>query len=214
MIEKATIKEIESVNAFENMWKIQTNKTKFQIIPIGRQKCNPITIENTNYPPQNSGIVLGTIVSKTGFHSHIRQRIKLAKIKLPLLYRFINLSQSNKRTLYLTLVKSILTYPIVPLHTASKTLQKQMQTVQNKAARLITKTRLRESQTSQQTNELAKLQPLNLFIHQQAIKIWNKIEQSIPTSILRKTDAEPNNQFRFHFPTSRGKTNCIYEALY
>ena len=102
MISKATITEIAKVNAFEKMWKIQTNKTKFQIIPIGRQKCNPITIDNTNYHPQKSGTVLGTIVSKTGFHSHIRQRIKLAKLKLPLLFRFINLSQSNKRTLYFT----------------------------------------------------------------------------------------------------------------
>ena len=52
MIEKAIMKEIEAVNAFEKMWKIQTNKTEFQIIPIGRQRCNSITIENTNYPPQ------------------------------------------------------------------------------------------------------------------------------------------------------------------
>ena len=49
-----------------------------------------------------------------------------------------------------------------------------MQRVQNKAARLITKTRLNDRRTSKFVNEQAELIPINISIHNQAMKIWQK----------------------------------------
>ena len=93
----------------------------------------------TVYGALNIGKALGTIISKNGFTTHLTSRINLAKSKLPLLHRFIDLSQKNKKTLYLLLIRSVLEYPSVILHSISKTQAIEMQHVQNKAARLITK---------------------------------------------------------------------------
>ena len=89
---------------------------------LGVQKChrrrNWQSIEST--------------ITKSGFSRHALNRINLFKIKLNVLYRFIDLSPNNKRTLYLSLIKSVLVYPPIVLHTVSKTQAIKMQIVQNK----------------------------------------------------------------------------------
>ena len=114
--------------------------------------------------------------------------------------------------MYLTLIKSILTYPPVVLHTVSKTQAIKMQIVQNKAARIITKTRLSDRVTNRYVNELAELIPVNISIHEQAKNIWQKIE--IDREILDKLELEPGRDFKVRFPSSRQKCNTnIIEIL-
>ena len=100
--------------------------------------------------------VLGTLITKNGLTSYASNRINLAKSKLSILHRFIELSPKNKRTLYRALVKSILEYPPVILNTISKTQAVKMQQDQNKVARIITKTRLSDRKTNKYVNELAE----------------------------------------------------------
>ena len=59
-----------------------------------------------------------------------------------------------------------------------------MQQVQNKATRIITKTRLSDRKTNKYVNELAELTPINVSIHEQAKNTWQKIE--IDREILDK----------------------------
>jgi hypothetical protein len=54
-------------------------------------------------------------------------------------------------------------------------MQSKMQIVQNKAARIITKTRLIERKTNSYTNNLAELPALNVSINNQARKTWQTI---------------------------------------
>ena len=70
-----------------------------------------------------------------------------------------------------------------------------MQIVQNKAARIITKTRLSDRVTNKYVNELAELIPVNISIHEQAKKIWQKIEVEIDREILDKLELEPGSDF-------------------
>ena len=135
---RETAREIIKINEFENKWKIKTNIDKFQIIPVDRIGLKKVIVNNQTHEFANRGKVLGTIITKNGFTSHATNRINLAKSKLSMLYRFIELSPKNKRTLYQALIKSILEYPPVILNTISKTQAVKIQIVQNKAARIIT----------------------------------------------------------------------------
>ena len=65
------------------------------------------------------------------------------------------------------------------MHPISKTQAIKMQYVQNKAARLIAKTRLNNRRTSKFVNEQAELIPINISLHNQSKKIWQKIELGI-----------------------------------
>ncbi|KAF9746901.1 hypothetical protein NGRA_3522, partial [Nosema granulosis] len=105
-----------------------------------------------NYENEKEGKALSLIITTNAFQKHIRNRINMSKLHLRILFRFRNLSIRNKSKLYHALVNSVLEYPPVPLHVASKAQTQQMQIVQNKAARIITYIRLREGQTNQTVN--------------------------------------------------------------
>ena len=213
-LSRETEREIIKINQYENKWKIKTNVDKFQIIPIGRKGFKKVKIDNDTYEFANTGKALGTIISKNGFTSHITSRINLAKSKLPLLFRFLDLSQNNKKTLYLALIRSVLEYPPVILHPITKTQAIRMQRVQNKAARVITKTRLSDRKTSKFINEQAELIPINISIHNQAKKIWQKIELDIGRDVLDKLELEENRDFTDRFPSSRLKCNTNILEIY
>ena len=115
-------------------------------------------------------------ISTAGFNSHTHQRIAIAKAAIPKLYSLIELSPSNKRLLYLTMIRSKLLYPTAPLHTRSKTLMRKMQVVQNRCARIITKTRLTEHRTNRNVNQRANLKAINTVLHDNAKSIWNKMD--------------------------------------
>ena len=209
-----TQKEIENINAYEKIWKIRTNKDKFQIIPINRLKTTNIIIDNTPLPMHKKGKVLGTTITSSGFATHAKERIKLASSKLSTLYRFINLSQRNKKKLYTTLIKSIIEYPPVPLHAISISMQKSMQVVQNKAARIITNTRKLDRKTSEFINKKANLTPLNISIHEQAVRTWQTVDRQIPDEILNRLTIEPDRFYHSRFQSSRSLINAATEPIY
>ena len=140
-LDPQTTREIENVKNYENQCKIKTNKNKFQIIPINRNGKEKVKTGTLTHDYQKKGKALGTIITTRGFSPHITSRIQAAKAKLSTLYRFINLSSNNKRKFYQSLVKSVLEYPPIPLHPISITQQKKMQTIRNKASRIITNIR-------------------------------------------------------------------------
>ena len=209
-----TTREIENVNNFENQWKIKTNQNKFQIIPINRNGKEKVKTGTLTHDYQKTGKALGTIISTRGFSPHITSRIQAAKAKLSTLYRFINLSSNNKRKIYQSLVKSVLEYPPIPLHPISITQQKKMQTIQNKASRIITNIRKLDRKTSKYVNEQARLIPINISIHNQAIRIWQTVRDAIPIDILNKLELHPNRNYSNRFPSSLAKLNAVIEPTY
>ena len=210
---RKTAREIIKINEFENKWKIKTNIDKFQIIPVGRLGLKKVIVNNQAHEFANRGKVLGTIITKNGFPSQASNRINLAKSKLSMLHRFTELSPKHKRTLYKALIKSILEYPPVILNTISKTQAVKMQQVQNKATRIITKTRLSDRKTNKYVNELAELTPINISIHEQAKNTWQKIEIEMDREILDKLELEQDRIFTVRFPSARQKCNTVVTEI-
>lgn len=214
MLTKLTEKAVEEINTFENKWKIKTNSSKFQVIPIGRRKTMKIKINNTEIQSQKEGKALGVKIHTEGFSKHANERIQLAKNQLSKLFRFKDMSQNNKRKIYIAMIKSSLEYSPIIQHIQNKTMQRKMQIVQNKSARIITGIRKREQKTNQYVNNRARLEPLNMSIHKRVIKIWEKIEQIAPQETLEKLELNPNREYNNRLPSSRGRTTRAIEPIY
>lgn len=179
-IANTTKHAIEQINNYENNWKIQTNTSKFTIIPITRLSTAPITINNNIIPYSNSGKILGLNISRRGFANQIKLRTAIALHNLNKLYRFKHLSIPNKKKLYTSLVRSALTYPIIPLHTANNSPLLKLQRVQNKSLRFIHNTLWHDFTTSEYLHTISNLPPINIFLHNSAQALWEKIQTTDP----------------------------------
>ena len=171
---------IQQINTFENKWLIRTNTTKFKIIPINRQKTSDIFLDNTHYPYTNNGKVLGLKFTTHGFRSQVTIRKAIALTNLHKIHRFYHLPPNIKRTLYLTLVRSALIYPPIPLHTLSRTAISHLQKVQNKALKFITNTHWSDFISSQTLHEQCNIPTINTVLHQHARKTWSTIKTYDP----------------------------------
>lgn len=197
LLKLITEREIKAINEFENVWKINTNTKKFQIIPMGGKRKKKIEINNKKLEYSDSGVSLGMLITKTGFINHVTNRINIAKATIPKLFSLINLSTANKRILYLALIRSKLLYPIIPLHTRSKYQIQKMQIVQNSCARIITNTRRREQKTNIEINRQANLPAIIEVLHERAKNIWNTLELSFNQKLKITTNrANENVQFK------------------
>ena len=195
-----TSRAITHVNTFEKKWKIQTNKDKFQVINIGRHST--VDIPHHNIEHSTTGKALGLNLYSTSFTKHVTHRRNIANAQLNKLYRFKNLNENNKRTLYLALVRSKLIYPVIPLHTISKSQMLSLQRIQNKATRFITNTSKLDFLTSELLHALTDLEPINIITHKQAQKIWDTIENTLGINIRDRIRLHPYRTFTQLFPSS------------
>lgn len=205
MLERITSREIEKVNKFEKMWKIKTNSTKFQILPFGRSKLERVRVGQITHEFVDEGKVLGLIITKNGFVKHITNRINAAKVHLKNMFKFRELSWSNKRKIFYALVKSTLDYPPIPQHIASPTQMKRMQIVQNKAARIISNIDYRDRIDNETANKNAQLEPLNVSLHRQAINIWTKLDTMMSARTKLRLTITGGKQEQKLFPSSYNK---------
>jgi hypothetical protein len=171
-------RHIDKLNKFEHKWKIKSNEDKFNIITLGRYKPPPIKINNKEIQTQNYGKFLGLHIGRFGFAKHINKRIILADIALNSLLKFYPLEPKTKRKLYLSIVRSTLLYPIVPLNAISKTNMTKLQRVQNRASRWITNHRKNDRKTSKFLHEKANLIPINEYLNIQAEKTFERLYET------------------------------------
>ena len=202
MLRRETEGEIRKINEYEKKWKIRTNLNKFHIVPIEGTRPLKIRVNNQEIEYSKETKALGLTIKHSGFSAHATNRIHLARTQLAKFYRVRNLSLKNKRMIYLTIVRSVLLYPTVPLHVQSQSQQNKLQIIQNKAARLITGTRKRECKTNEEVNTLAGLESIKTYLDRQAKSIWEKIGTEIDVSTLAKLHLY-NNQL-IKYPSSRG----------
>ena len=201
MIAKLTQRAIESINQYETKWKIKTNTSKFTIIPINRLKTTPVTIDNTQIQYKSEGTCLGLRIGTHGYSHQISQRRAIAHRRLNKLNRFKNLSQKNKRHLYIATVSSAMLYPCIPLHVASKNSLRKLQTIQNRATRFITgKTKI-DRITSKQLHKDCSLEPINIILHNRAQKAWQNMETQYPEIYTQFPDTDTSDTIRF--PSSK-----------
>lgn len=113
--------------------KIKTNN-KFKIIPIVITKKHDIINGNKiNYSDQ--GKVPGLTITRTGIGKHVNDNKNKGIKALSELQRFYNVPTNIKLHLIKAFVLPILSYPFIPLITASNTSKKKLQTVQNQTLR-------------------------------------------------------------------------------
>ena len=200
-----TKREIEKINEYEDIWKIKTNIHKFKIIQLGARNKVPIQINNNMNHGADDGRILGLKISTQGYIKHITERKNLAKIALGKLYRFREFNTKIKTHLVKAFVLPILEYPPIPIHTMSTTQIKRLQKMQNKALRFATNQRHPYTMTNEQIHEYTKTPALNIRVHQQAQKIWQKLhsrEDVTLNEIVERQAEIPNIRFNYWFKSS------------
>ena len=171
---------IEEINNYENKWKIQTNINKFQIMNVSRRNTAPVIVNRKEINYTNKTKILGMTYSTHGMSPQVEIRKTMAMKTLTRIQRFRNLSEKNKRKLYLTIVRPQLLYPIIPLNTISKTAHKKLQIVQNKALRFIENTTLKDRIPSTTLHARNKLPTINTYLHRRAINVWTQLQDKNP----------------------------------
>ena len=212
MRDRSINRAINKVIEFENKWKIKSNQDKFKILNIGNTTKRKIKINKYEIKHATSEKVLGLTLKSTGIVQHITNRINMAKVQLSKLKRFSNFPSNLKRTLYLTLVRSKLIYPPIPLHTASKTQLTRLQRVQNQATRFISGKTLIDRHTSEHLHTETNLTPINIVLTQSAAKTWTHILETFPREITRNLFT--NNTHTPAFPSSMEKAIEDIEPIY
>ena len=125
---------IQQIDEFENKWKIKTNRSKFQIIPISRRNTTDIYLnDNEILQYTNEGKILGLTFNRRGILPQVKIRTAVALNNLSKLHRFTSLNINNKLKLYNALIRSALIYPSVILNIIAKSPMLKLQSVQNKA---------------------------------------------------------------------------------
>ena len=198
---RKTEEAIQSINDFENKWKIATNQSKFTVVPIGQFINEPIVVNGRRIVHSNYGTVLGLRIGKRGIAPHTRLRVKQAKAQLTRIKRFGTLPERLKSHLYKALIRPILEYPPVPLDTVSKSQQLSLQRVQNQAVRWIANWVPPYTETQEEAHMRLGLEPLNVRIHRMSRKVWQRVEAYDEEVYQRLVTAEPISTSKW-FPRS------------
>ena len=197
-----TANAIQNINNYEKRWKISTNQAKFKIIPIAKWKPDPVVINGAILPYTREGKMLGLKITTTGLKTVFKRKKIQAELTLTKLQRFRELTPSNKLKLYNALIKSSLTYPPVPLNAASPTNMKLLQIVQNKSLRFVYNVRYTDRISNETIHLGADIPPINLYLHHQAAKIWDRTENTMLESTWDWIETEQNRRHLW-FPRSR-----------
>ena len=116
-------------------------------------------------------------ITSHGFVPHIRKTINKGNGILTQLRRFSNLTPKIKTTLIKTLLIPVITYPSIPICMASKSQQRKMQTILNKAVRFI-HCNEQEQLNTQDLHIKYNITPLNIINYHKAINTWETIKIS------------------------------------
>ena len=187
-----TEREVVRVNNYEKLWKIKTNKNKFRMITASRTHPAPISIDDENLPFNENVNILGLTLKRTGTLSHIVSKIGHAKSQLLKLRRFYKIKPELMIRLYLTLIRPIMEYPIIPIALSSKNNIRKMQVVQNRALRQAVKGTDDNHLTIKEIHEKYGIEAVNVRLSTRLAKLWQKIERTQPDLHQRTMDANDN----------------------
>ena len=210
MINRITQKEIIRINKFEDNWKIKTNINKFTPIHLSVKNTIPLEINNSEIPFQKEGKSLGLTITSNGYGKHVQDRKNKATAALYRLYRLNELPEKIKVHLVKALILPIIQYPPIPLHTMSKTQISILQKVQNKALRFATNQRYPYTMTTEQIHIHTRTKPINIFLHEQAIKIWQTLG-NINNSTVNKLIENREHIDKYHRSFSSSLTAIMQD---
>ena len=135
-------------------------------------------VDGNQIEVKNEAKILGLKLKRTGFVSHIADRINLARTQTNKIRRFIHLNTKTKLHLYKALIRPLLEYPIIPMALASKAQMLNLQKIQNNNIRIITKFDPElEDKTIEERHNILKIEPINIRLYDRLTKLWNKVEE-------------------------------------
>ena len=204
---------VHVLNGFERHEGLITEPQKSWILPFGSSKAPNVFVGDHKYNKPSNGVgrLLGHHFT---YHNMITEQVKLqkqkARCKLGSLWGYRRASSKIKVHLIKALVFPHLTYPCIPLHTASPPQMGELQTVQNAAIKFALNVSWYDFMTAEDLHNRFrfKFQPLNQVLHWRARKTWDTIKSGTGADpeqfrIISETlEPEPGEKYHRHFPSS------------
>lgn len=187
-LQRKTIREIESINRYEALWKISTNENKFQLLSVSVTKPLDIIVNNRLIPFNRHIKILGFQMGTRGTKVHITARIVAARSTLKRLKRFKRLSTKTFLHLYKALVRPRLEYPAIALTNARKTNMQRIQAVQNRMLRLAYKEAPPYYNTIKDLHLRCRMEPMNVRFHRLGNRTWDRLSRTEPELIDRSNE--------------------------
>ena len=172
------IDAIKLQNDFEFREGLMTEPTKSWILPICRRTALPVFVDGTEYKTVHKGVsLLGLKLSSWNFITHqVQYNANKAKIALASLYRFKDFKSKDKLQLVKAFVLPHLTYPEIPLHTASEAQLIKLQVKQNNSLRFVYSKKLNDRISNERLHSMKHVMlPLNQVLYWRAKSTWGSI---------------------------------------
>ena len=172
------IQAIKIQNEFEYREGLMTEPSKSWILPISKRKAIPIFVDGIEYKTvYKNAILLGLKLSSSSFITEqVKYNVNKAKMALTSLKRFKTFPAKEKLALTKSLVLPHLTYPPIPLHTASNTQMLKLQVVQSNCLKYAYNTKYYQSISNERLhNAKYKMLPINQVLYWRAKNTWNSI---------------------------------------
>ena len=200
---------IQTQNNFEKSRGIVNSVAKSSITPISaklyldRGRCI------LDIPKKSSCKVLGLNFKSFSFTAEqCKVQARRADEIVTAMYSLQGLDIKAKLHLVKALVITILTYPCTPLNTVSISGAQKLQTPLNKALNFVYSNHWPNIVSAKTLHERAKIDPINLIIHDRAVRVWDKIAAGISADIdtFNEITDLPFDKPHFRLPSSYGRS--------
>ena len=212
--DKAVEAAVKTLNEFEKQEGLLTEPSKTWIMSMGGKVPPVVNVNQHEYklPPKGVGRLLGHhFTHRSMVAKQAAIQTSRAKSVIHSLWGYKRAKTKIKTHLIKTHVFPHLTYPVVPLNTATNYQLKGMQAAQNEAIRFALGVRWYDFVSAKQlhTGFRYKFEPLNRVIYWRAKKMWEKISKGTGADLTQYEDLrnklEPDpkrDKYHTWFPSS------------
>lgn len=215
--EKGVASMTKPITEYEKRWKISTNPSKFQIMPLHTPHPASYHLPQEVKPTKECKI-LGLKLTKStrrenhALLAHLNERLAIAERDIWKIAPY-SIPISTKLTLYKVLIRSKITYPAVIMNTIDNlTMKSNLQKLQNKAIRVLAGINPLAMRRCSDLHQQYNIEPINIYLQRLATKTWDKIQALYP-DIYEELQA-PLELRDSRFPSSLQKTLEIQEPFY
>ena len=183
---RLTVAALRRRKIYERDKKFSNNVDKMKIIVARRRFPVDVIVDGEEMTLNEPGKLLGCQFGIRGVRAQAADNVAKGKAQLAKLRRFRAMSSGIKRYLYITIVRPVLEYPPVPLHTLSRSALLEIQKVQNRALRWIhVPEPVDRRTTNQELHRMYRLQPMNIRLHYLAQRIWERVDEDDDVNLQR-----------------------------
>ena len=181
-----TGRSIASRNGYERERKIKNALDKMKFVAPGKLTPVPLMVEGRARGYGQKATVLGMRLTNHGLTDQVKHMKQKAGRQLTKLRRFSGLPRKDKLNLFKALVLPILTYPPVPIHTASRSALLNLQRVQSNGLRWVHGSYEGDRRiTNEALHVIYKMEPLIHRLHRLARGVWERLERDDDPNFAR-----------------------------